>query len=281
MSDTSLSDLAVECRRLASTLRERCATVGAVDDEARTTLACEIASAVMDLGWIVGRNYGAETVAAEVALAATLVRQPAMVLDVGANAGHWSRAALTAFPGARVMAFEPQRAHVASLTTLQSSFPERFEFRNVAISDKGGKIPLYANEEGSGLASVYKRDLKRFYNLDMRSTGKVTTSTLAKEMKRLSLDEVSILKIDVEGHELSVLRSAGEQITNCKYIQFEFGGAMMDAKVTFRDFMTFFAELPFSIFRIAPVGLIALPFYDESLEGYQMSNYAAVHNSLL
>lgn len=281
MNGQDLVDDAQRIGQVAATLRSKASDRRDVDTATLAELSQILPAIVSDIAWILGRNFGSSTVDFEVSLAARLVPRPRVILDIGANAGHWSLAALNTFPQARVMAFEPQAIHQANLERLRHQFAQRFGYRTLALSDKRGAAQLYANEEGSGLASLYPRDLRRFYNVSMEPTERVTTSTILDQIEDLSLDEISILKIDVEGHELSVLAGAGSAIQKVRYIQFEFGGAMIDAKVSFRDFMTFFAELPFKIFRISPLGLMPIHHYTEALEGFEMSNYVAVHTSVL
>ena len=50
------------------------------------------------------------------------------------------------------------------------------------------------------------------------------------------------MKIDVEGHELDVLKGFGELIKKVRLIQFEFGGTNIDSKTYLRDFWEFFFE---------------------------------------
>jgi FkbM family methyltransferase len=280
MADDELVEMARDCRRLAAILRERCTVSSEVNEAFRRDMSSIVTDTVFDLRWILGRNYGSDTIAAEVETAARVVPEASVIVDVGANAGDWSRAALQMFPQARVIAFEPQRAHEDHLSAIRAEYSSRFEFDGIALSDAVGTAQLYSNEFGSGLTSLYQRDLQRFYNVDMKPTSSVTTSTLLDQSGRYHLREIDILKVDVEGHELAVLRGAQSFISNIKYIQFEFGGAMMDSKVSFRDFMSFFAELPFDIFRVSPIGLIAIPFYHEGLEGFEMSNYVAINRSM-
>jgi len=93
------------------------------------------------------------------------------------------------------------------------------------------------------------------------------------------LHPVDLLKIDVEGFELEVLKGAKNMIDQGKirFIQFEFGGINHVHKKVFLH--NFFELLPqYNIYRILQRGLVKLsykPFY----EVYLTSNYLAVLNS--
>ncbi|WP_445778772.1 hypothetical protein [Shewanella sp.] len=45
-----------------------------------------------------------------------------------------------------------------------------------------------------------------------------------------------MIKIDIEGHELSVLKVFGAAIEATKVIQFEFGDCNIDTRTYFQDF---------------------------------------------
>ena len=50
---------------------------------------------------------------------------------------------------------------------------------------------------------------------------------------------IDFFKIDVEGHEMDVLKGIGDKISNIKLIQFEFGGCNIDTRCFFQDFWYF------------------------------------------
>jgi hypothetical protein len=91
---------------------------------------------------------------------------------------------------------------------------------------------------------------------------------------------IDIVKIDVEGHELSVLKGFGQAILHTKIIQFEFGGCNIDTRTYFQDFWYFFKERNFSLYIITPLGLSKIEKYIESLEFFSTTNYFAVNQSL-
>src|SRR5262245_20315040 len=66
--------------------------------------------------------------------------------DVGASIGWTSVPALSAFPTARVIAFEPHPSTFAELTA-KIGRHERFEAHNVALSEVNGSARLFCNGE--------------------------------------------------------------------------------------------------------------------------------------
>jgi hypothetical protein len=126
----------------------------------------------------------------------------------------------------------------------------------------------------SGMASLYRRDLIHI-SIEFNKSEKV-------EIKRLdnwlieSKIKANVLKIDVEGHELSVLRGLGERIHDFKLIQFEFGGTDIDSRTFFQDFWNFFKDTNFSLYRLTPRGKIPIGSYAETGEVFAFTTYLAI-----
>ena len=122
-------------------------------------------------------------------------------LDVGANIGIWSKAAAPLF--SRVYAFEPDRNVAAQLAR---TMPRNVEVHNLALSNRTGTaqlaVPVLDGKEVTTRASLE-------YQLDPRSVVReVEISTL----DALQLTNISVIKIDVEGHEAATLEGASASI---------------------------------------------------------------------
>jgi FkbM family methyltransferase len=223
-----------------------------------------------------GKGMGAETCDFEVRVIAKLLRNagrpaPKVVFDVGANLGNWTAAAEQAFPDARFFLFEPSRQNAGILR-------ERFPGHTLvpcALSDRAGEFTLYSDKEGSGLASLQKREIG-YLGIDHHATYQVQTTRLDSFLQEQGLAGVDLLKIDVEGHELAVLQGAGEILANIGLIQFEFGGTQIDSRTFFRDFWMLLHSR-FAFYRICPFGVYPINHYSESEEYFRISNYLALN----
>jgi hypothetical protein len=72
---------------------------------------------------------------------------------------------------------------------------------------------------------------------------RIQVNTLDEWVQNQStLVQPPILKLDVEGHELSVLTGGKEMLKKIQLVQFEFGGSNIDARTYFQDFWYFFAD---------------------------------------
>jgi FkbM family methyltransferase len=131
---------------------------------------------------------------------ASLAPPGGTALDIGANHGVYSYFMVRHFD--RVVAFEPQSACV---DTLRSWAKGRVDVRQVALSDHQGDGQLAIPVKSGVPLTGYAR-------LDSPVDG--ATTNLRVPVERLDdqrLDDVRFMKIDVEGHELSVLRG-GESV---------------------------------------------------------------------
>ena len=138
--------------------------------------------------------------------------------------------------------------------------------------------------EGSGLASLSKRRLDHF-NISMDVVETVNTIRFDEFLSFDDVPEIpeiiDYVKMDVEGHELSVLKGFGSFIDKVKLVQFEFGGCNIDTRTYFQDFWYFFKEKNFSLYVITPYeGPQKINEYKESSEFFTTTNYIALNNNL-
>jgi FkbM family methyltransferase len=176
-------------------------------------------------------------------------------------------------PNAKIFAFEPSSI---ARKDLENSFAgeKRIEIFPFALSSSSGKAVLWSDKAGSGLGSLTKRRLDHF-NIDFNVNEEIQILTLDEwnSSRRLKPD---LIKIDVEGHELDVLKGGECILKDTKLVQFEFGGCNIDSRTYFQDFWYFFSSRGFSIYRVSPYGPILIAEYDEEDEHFRTTNYLAV-----
>jgi FkbM family methyltransferase len=162
-------------------------------------------------GYIQGGDYGQEV---EYGIAKVLLRSfgAPTVVDVGVERGSFAAMALAA-GSSRVVGFEPLPRHVEQLA---KRFPEggRVQIHPLAISDRSGTARLHVATDLDGNELDYHHSLS-----DLGDSATVIRSRRALDVPTATLGdlaaagkiplEVDFLKIDTDGHDLSVLRGLG------------------------------------------------------------------------
>ena len=130
----------------------------------------------------------------------SLIPTSGVFLDIGANIGNHSLMFAVNFTGIEIYSFEPSIVNFPLLHRNLQSFSNVYPL-NVAIGSKCGIVSLSENDPlNKGGISISKSGQKvPIMNLDS-----------------FDLQNVSFMKIDVEGHEYSVLEGAIKLIKNNK-----------------------------------------------------------------
>jgi len=198
-----------------------------------------------------------------------------VIFDVGANVGKYSLD-LSDFFGNKttIHSFEPSQKTFAMFLE-NTKEKTNILSNNFGLSDIENEKLLYTDADGSGLASVYKRNLEHF-NISLSKSEKIKLSTVDNYCEKNKIKKIHLLKLDVEGHELSALKGAQKMIKDKKidFIQFEFGGCNIDSRTYFQDFFYILKD-DFRIYRILKDGLHEIPEYKETLEIFVTTNYLA------
>lgn len=132
-------------------------------------------------------------------------------LDVGANAGFYSLAVASASEKCEVLAFEPNPKIAERLIENISLNCLSGQIRHVplALSNIAGKatfyVPQYTGTGGGSLRNLHPDE-------GTPETFEVNLETLDS----LSLDKIDLIKIDVEGNEMSVIQGAKSTIQRDK-----------------------------------------------------------------
>lgn len=232
----------------------------------------------MKFNQIQGKGWGSASLSDEVKtilqFADDLKMGHLVVCDVGANVGLWSQELLRQKPEAEVYCFEPARGTFEILlrnSALDRATVQRYQ---LALGSVQGEAPIYYDEVGSGLASLTKRQLDHF-GISFDKSEVVQVETLDNWCQKTQTVP-SIIKMDVEGHELDVLKGSIAVLESVRIVQFEFGGCNIDTRTYWQDFWYFFSSRGFKIFRVSPLGPIPVPFYKETDEYFQTTNYLAI-----
>lgn len=199
-----------------------------------------------------------------------------LFFDVGANVGEYSLVLRKNFPNADIYSFEPVKNTFNTLVENTRSF--NINLHNIGFSDKVGTGEVFntVNSNNTEVASIY-RDVFAgvFHDHDDVVPIKFEMDTIDNFCCSNSITHIDFLKIDVEGHEFSVLKGATDMLLNnrIKIIQFEINTHNVYSRVFLKDFYLILHN--FEFYRILPDGLIKLGEYNPQNEIFTLQNIVA------
>jgi FkbM family methyltransferase len=128
--------------------------------------------------------------------------------DIGANAGFYSIAVRSTNPGCEVVSFECNpRVREIFIENIKLNELDKITIRQEALSDKSGQailhVPVLTGSGGGSLQNLHPEE---------GEPQKVSVSLIP--LDSLKLKGIDLMKIDVEGAELSVIRGGITSITN-------------------------------------------------------------------
>ena len=124
--------------------------------------------------------------------------------------------------------FDPAQDAIETLKKQPSSNKKSY-FNNIALSDKTGELFFYPKYQ-----SLHNR-IKTCKIDDDKNKKIVPVMTGYDYIKANNINNIDFLKIDVEGHEFSVIKGFGEAISKVSIIQFEYGGTFIDTNIKLID----------------------------------------------
>jgi FkbM family methyltransferase len=184
--------------------------------------------------------------------------------------------------------FDVEQIHVFEPSMLNSSIlndafisNKKVFLNNCGLSNVSTNAILYSDMSGSGLSSLSKRNLDHF-GIKFETKEEICLVRFDEYWNNnITSQFIDLLKIDVEGHELSVLEGVGNYIEKIRVIQLEFGGCNIDTRTYFQDFWYFFKKKNFDIYRITPLGPLLISSYSESQERFQTTNYFCINRNCI
>ncbi|MEI6314606.1 MAG: FkbM family methyltransferase [Syntrophus sp. (in: bacteria)] len=228
-----------------------------------------------------GKGYGSATIRQEVKLVyKLLVKSPTLAIDIGGNVGDYAAELRRRNKGLEIHIFEPSSTNISKLTARFAN-DRLIKTCPYAVSDSHGEATLFSDAPGSGAGSLTLRRLDHF-NVTFRHCEVINTIRFETYWKDvLEGRTIDIVKLDIEGHELSALTGFGEAINSVRIIQFEFGGCNIDTRTFFQDFWYFFQDHHYEVFRITPLGAEKIHCYRETDEFFSTTNYIARNQKTL
>lgn len=144
------------------------------------------------------------------------------VVDVGANEGRWSTAVLTLARPRRLIAVEPSPEMLPRLHAAIGS-ADGVQIVETAVGSSTGETTLYVTAHSHNTSSARPRsdEMDALYGGGYAVEDEVTVSVATLDDIARDLNEISLLKIDVQGAEGLVLDGATETLGKTRWLLIE------------------------------------------------------------
>ena len=207
-----------------------------------------------------------------------------ILFDIGANVGNYSMMLKTNSNknnlNYKIHLFEPtQYCFNEILKKFRNK--NKFILNNFGISHRNSKSKIYYDNEGSGLASLYHRELKH-YSIERGKAEEIMLRRLDEYIEENAIKHINFMKIDIEGHELRAFEGMGDYL-NCNFIdfiQFEYGGANLDSHSSLLEIYNLFENRGFNVAKVMVNGL-EVRKYKPFMDNFNYANYVAISEKVL
>lgn len=204
-------------------------------------------------------------------------RSPALILDVGSHEGEWAEQFLGIRPESEIICFEilPQIRE-----RLKARFPhdKRVRIAECGLSHRSGSVDVTWNKTHDTTNAIHPTLDGVYFSqsaLECVTCGVQTGDDFIDSAK---ITRVDFLKIDTEGHEVSVLRGFSRLLYGQdapRVIQFEYGTTWLAERTRLSDLFELLRPAGYAIGRLYPKGADFKDF-ELSDENFRMCNYVAV-----
>ncbi len=144
------------------------------------------------------------------------------VVDVGANEGRWSLAVLQLTKPRRLIAIEPSPRVVSRLHTALAPYSNAAVVEAAVGATPGNTtLNVTAHSHSASVLPPRTREMHEIYGSGYDVVEEVNVRMTTVDEVTADLDEVSLLKIDVQGFESSVLEGAKDALAKTRWTLIE------------------------------------------------------------
>lgn len=140
-----------------------------------------------------------------------------VMIDVGANCGHFSRFFADSFPQTKIFAVEPSPDLLPIINANLKN--KNYQLVPFALADQDGEIAFYVSKNSQQANSLIKENVAEF-DADIQ-TLKVKTQKFQTFLSENHIDTIDVLKMDCQGAEYMILKNAEEVLIKTKYLILE------------------------------------------------------------
>lgn len=144
------------------------------------------------------------------------------IVDIGANRGQFALCVRRLYPQAQIFSFEPLSKPARTWTRNFAADP-RARLFNKAIAAQTGSATMHVSrwDVSSSLLPFAQAQHDNFPLTEEASREEVQTTTLEACIDAEAIREPALLKLDVQGYELTALQGCGALLDKFKYVYVE------------------------------------------------------------
>jgi FkbM family methyltransferase len=186
-----------------------------------------------------------------------------VVFDVGGNKGHYTAHALSYFKNKikSIFIFEPVPRFYDIIKSrfdgidIIETLP--FACSDAKTSDSFFEIVNPENEDAEGLSSFNRRDVYDRFNYNEIEVNCIILDDFIKEN---SIDKVHFIKVDTEGHELSVLKGLKQSLIDGKigFMQIEYGDCIRERGQDLDEILDLLEDTGYKVYDFCDGGFIEI-----------------------
>lgn len=205
--------------------------------------------------------------------------KPVVVFDAGANIGQWTRDMLDAARAAgrsdvQVHSFEPCQGTYEILKRNLAGFAgsDRVTCVHKALSSAPGSAVLNIVGDGAGTNSLHQQA-----GMNAAKQETITLTTVDDYCREAAIERIALLKIDTEGHDMSVIEGAKAMLGRraIDLVQFEYNQRWIYSRHYLLDAFSMLQPLGYRLGKITPTGIEFYKDWHYELESWREGNYLA------
>lgn len=199
--------------------------------------------------------------------------QPVILMDIGANKGDWSAAAVRALhrhaKRGEIHAFEPTAAtfdHLSSrFANVMSITPHR-----LALSDRSGESRVYVVAALSGRNSLHP--------VAGASVERAPIGSLDAFVADHGIAHIALVKSDAEGHDMTILEGGKKSLEagRIDVWQFEYNHRWLSNRASLWSVFQFIEQMPYSLGKLYGNGIEIYDRWHFELDRFIETNYVLI-----
>jgi len=158
------------------------------------------------------------------------------VVDIGANRGQFALIARKCFPDAKIDSFEPLQEPADRFQALfDNDHSTQLHRLAIGLNEGEAAIHVSSRDDSSSLLPITDTQSTLFPGTAERETRMIHVAPLRDVIPEQDIQEPALLKIDVQGFEMEVLRGCEELLGRFQYIYVECSFVELYAGQAFAD----------------------------------------------